>query len=339
LGHHFLELNNKYHDEYIAAKLADKKRITTHIVEEIQKHGGRFLKKGRRQHQHCWIVIQPETARVKVAHALQYLTRKSAPPSSRSNQQQRNSGDDIHKHPHLNDEDEDSMSGDEVDRNYKNERKENTNAASRAKVTVDNQDDDEIDEQCHLSAEKAPNISQTSECTEGVSDSLASGETSMMDCYVPTRKSLITPEVSEFIFNLRNPPNNRNAMGDPNRENPGFPLFESKSKETIESKRMSHSNNENTLEFLTYVAVWKDMVEEIPPLPPLPRRHTFINHDDDFDNTSFQSLNDSKINCPLDEDRPISPLNPEDEVELFDDNASIFSGLSVFAANKLSRLN
>jgi hypothetical protein len=77
---------------------------------------------------------------------------------------------------------------------------------------------------------------------------------SRMHCdIVHPEKSLRSPEISEVFSNLRhNPPHDRNTT-------------------------MGNSIRERPFEFLTGVAMWRDMVEEIPPPPPSTKTITYSN--------------------------------------------------------------
>ena len=59
---------------YVEALSGEEKRVVSfHIVDEIERSGGRFLMRGHR----CWIPITRDEARLKVAQAFQYQRRKA----------------------------------------------------------------------------------------------------------------------------------------------------------------------------------------------------------------------------------------------------------------------
>lgn len=59
---------------YFEALSGEEKRIVSfHIVDEVGRSGGRFLQRGHR----CWIPINRDEARLKVAQAFQYQRRKN----------------------------------------------------------------------------------------------------------------------------------------------------------------------------------------------------------------------------------------------------------------------
>jgi hypothetical protein len=181
----------------------------------------------------------------------------------------------------------------------------NAMAASKAKVAVDRHEDDEKFQRDHLSAARVPNKSQSSICKDDKSYSRATGQGSRTECDIRP-KSLINPEISEFLSSLQHPHGGRNTMGEP--------------------------SGDTTLEFLTDVAVYKNMVEPMPPLSHTARPQTPPSHREEFDMISLPSLTKMIPDCPPHDDRPISPLNPEAEEEmdwLFNDYASMSSSRSV----------